>query len=143
MNVIICLDKNNGNFFNGRRQSLDREIIKKIALLVNNKTIWMSPYSAELFDAVKKIPVHKHVDVHYMDQAENLDYCFVEGDSLKQYIKEINTILIFRWDKVYPADRYLDISLSDFTPVYEMGFHGNSHEQIIMEMYKKKIPGMK
>lgn len=143
MNIIICLDKNNGTFFNGRRQSLDREIIKKIALIVNNKTIGMSPYSAELFDTVKNISIHKHVDAHYMDRAENLDYCFVEGESLKQYIKEINTILVFRWDKVYPADRYLDISLADFTPVYEMGFHGNSHKLIIMEMYKKKTPELK
>ena len=138
MNIIICVDKNNGTFFNGRRQSLDREIAKKIASMTEQKAVWMKPYSAELFDRVEKLHIYKRVDERYLDRADGSEYCFVEGDLLKPYLEKINTIIVFRWDRIYPADQYLDISLSNFEPVVEMGFHGYSPELITMEMYKKK-----
>lgn len=138
MNIIICVDKNNGTFFNGRRQSLDREVAKKIASMTDKKAVWMKPYSVELFDRVEKLHMYKHVDERYLDRAAGSEYCFVEGDPLKRYLEKINTITLFRWDRIYPADQYLDISLSDFELVIEMGFHGYSHEQITMEMYKKR-----
>ena len=50
MNVILCVDDNNGMMFNHRRQSRDCVIIEHIINLVGENKLWMNSYSSKLFD---------------------------------------------------------------------------------------------
>ena len=49
MNVILCLDDNNGMLFNNRRQSRDEKVIEKILEITKNKRLWVNKYSYSLF----------------------------------------------------------------------------------------------
>ena len=53
MIAIVCLDDENGMLFNGRRQSRDRVVTERIALLAAGKKLWMNEYSAGLFAGMK------------------------------------------------------------------------------------------
>ena len=50
MNLIICIDTNNGMMFNNRRQSRDRVLIEHILDLIGNKKLWITNFSRELFE---------------------------------------------------------------------------------------------
>ena len=49
MIAIVCFDENNGMFFNERRQSKDRYVIRDIVHMVENNTLYINEYSKELF----------------------------------------------------------------------------------------------
>ena len=44
MIAIVCLDENNGMFFNERRQSKDRYVIRDIVHMVENNTLYIKEY---------------------------------------------------------------------------------------------------
>ena len=49
MTGIVCLDQEDGLLFNGRRQSRDRVVTKKILSMTEGKPLWMSAYSRRIF----------------------------------------------------------------------------------------------
>ena len=49
MQMILCLDDNNGMSFGGKRQSRDRVVVEKILELTAGGKIWMNGYSAGIF----------------------------------------------------------------------------------------------
>ena len=53
MNVIICLDQNNGMLFNNRRQSRDRIVRKNILEYINGAKLYMDEYSFKQFSEDK------------------------------------------------------------------------------------------
>ena len=53
------------------------------------------------------------------------------------YFDEIDECIIFKWNRVYPADQHLDIDISKMTKVQEEEFVGFSHEKITMEVYER------
>ena len=50
--------------------------------------------------------------------------------------KEIKKIIIFWWNKIYPADMFFDLSLDQWQLVETKEFEGSSH-QITEEIYIK------
>ena len=62
--------------------------------------------------------------------------CFVE-EAKYLSLDEIKKLIIFKWNRVYPADQYLDIDPEKMTKVQEEEFVGFSHEKITMEVYEK------
>ncbi len=56
---------------------------------------------------------------------------------MKAFENEIKKLIIFKWNRVYPADQYLDIDPEKMTKVQEEEFVGFSHEKITMEVYEK------
>ena len=115
MQVIVCVDDNGGMMFNKRRQ------------------VYMSAYSAKLFSEDDRIVVSEN----YLEEASGEDFCFVEKEPLKAFENEIKKLIIFKWNRVYPADQYLDIDPEKMTKVQEEEFVGFSHEKITMEVYEK------
>ncbi len=79
---IVCLDQKNGMYFNERRQSRDRYVIRDI-----------------------------------LDQSE------------------MEKLIVYRWDKVYPADHRLN--LSGWKLIGTLEFMGYSHDKIVKEVYKR------
>lgn len=138
MIVITCLDDDNGMFFNKRRQSRDEEVIKDI-LENTDKKIWMNQYSAKLFEPFQ--PSKLIVEDDFFNCLKKGDYCFVENYNLKSQEDRIEYIIIYRWNRKYPADVYFDIDLiaEEWELVDTKEFRGGSHDKITREIYRRKI----
>ncbi len=133
MNIIVCVDKNGGMLFNNRRQSRDREIINRILEITNGTILYIESYSEQLFPIITpNIVVIKSLKEIY----NNNSYFFVERNDFRNIVKQIEKIVIYRWDKVYPTDRKFPIDLNNewqLNSTYK--FKGNSHETITEEVY--------
>lgn len=138
MKVIVCIDDKKGMMFNNRRQSQDSAVRKDILETVENKKIWMNPYSAKQFQ-LETENLSMIVDEDFIEKAGS-DYCFVENISLKPYIKKIEEIIIYHWNRQYPADFYFDIDVeeSDWEVISQKELVGTSHENIQKEIYIQK-----
>lgn len=132
MKVIVCVDNHMGLMFHQRRQSQDRvvrEIIKDL-----NQTIYMNEYSYHLY---KDILEDVYVSNDFLELIHN-NYCLIENVSLKDYESNIEEIMLFKWNRDYPADFYLDIDLSQYKLIDRYEFEGTSHH-ITQEIYRKDI----
>ncbi len=129
MTVFLCLDDNNGMMFNKRRQSRDAAVINRIMELVGDKVLHINSYSSCLFEDRQNIIID--------DDLSTAEFCFVENISLADIINITDKLVIYRWNRVYPADMKLDIKLSDWNKISIIDFVGNSHEKITEEVYVK------
>ncbi len=134
MRIIVCLDDKNGMLFNNRRQSRDRVLINDMCCLVGDKQLLINSFSKKLFTEVN-FPVT--VQESFLETAGEDDYCFVENCYIKSYVRKISVIVVYRWNRRYPADFTFDINLMEegfkLKEVYE--FRGYSHSKITREIY--------
>lgn len=86
----------------------------------------------------------KNMDGKQIAQAEDFlelakpgEYCFVENVSVKPYEEKIEKLILFRWNRKYPGDFFLDIDPSGkpWKLMQTDEFSGSSHENITMEVY--------
>lgn len=131
MNVIICLDQNNGMLFNNRRQSRDRIVRKNILEYINGAKLYMDEYSFKQFSEDKADNI---VVCDNFSNAEDSDFCFVE----KQHIntEQINKLIVYRWDKIYPADVSFGMNKIKLNLTETLESQGYSHEKIVREIYE-------
>lgn len=134
MKLIVCLDDHNGMAFNNRRQSEDRILRDRIIDLVGENNIWMNLYSEKQFQSM---PKNTCVDDDFLRTAGKNDYCFAETDDLTPYMDDACEVVIFRWNRRYPADLYfpMELLLNGFQRKSVSEFAGNSHEMITQEVY--------
>ncbi len=140
MIVILAIDDRGGLLFNGRRQSQDKRLRERILELTDGKVLWMNSYSRRQFgEAVSASNIV--IDEAFLSKAEWGDYCFVENMELKPYLEKIERMTLFKWNRIYPADQYLDIDLSDGRWWLEKAqeFPGFSHEKITEEIYRNEM----
>ena len=136
MKIIVCLDDKNGMMFGNRRQSRDVAVTEKVISMVMDNKIWMDSYSAKLFaDYSEKTQINDM----FLENADDGDFCFVENRSVSQYLDKIDQIIVFRWNRHYPADQHFDVDLNEnkWKIVETEDFSGKSHEKITMEIYVK------
>ena len=131
MNVIICLDQNNGMLFNNRRQSRDRIVRKNILEYINGAKLYMDEYSFKQFSEEKADNI---IVDNNLENATEHDFCFVERQEVR--IEEINKLIVYRCDKIYPADKYFNMDDIKCNLVETLEFQGYSHEKIIREIYQ-------
>lgn len=131
MNVIICLDDNQGMLFNKRRQSRDVKVIEDIATLTDK--LWIHSFSEKLFEGI----LDTNIDVAFLHKALENEYCFVENEKLLPYLDAIEKIIIYKWNRKYPSDFKLDLNLDEWKLIESVDFIGNSHEKITREIYVK------
>ncbi len=137
MNVFICVDDNNGMLFNGRRQSRDEAIVKDILEFAGNDKIWMSSYSSKLFLAS---PDRILIEDNFLKDTLKYGNCFLENVPLKSYEDRIENLIVYGWNRVYPADTYLDVDLiTDWEMIDTKEFGGKSHEKITRKIYRRKM----
>ena len=132
MEIIICLDDNNGMLFNNRRQSRDSKVLCDIKNnLQNSLTIF--PFSEKLVSSAE-IPY----EIMFGSASENT-VLFVEDRGIKEFLPVTNKITVYRWNRDYPADLTLDIDLAKegFRSVSVYQFAGSSHEKITKEVFEK------
>lgn len=132
MNIIVCLDDNGGMLFNSRRQSRDGALCQRILEVTANDVLWMNEYSAKLFtDGEFK------VDECFLEKAEEDDYCFLEQPLPCELKDKIGKVIVYRWNRKYPADVKFDASVLKsrrLTSSFE--FKGTSHERITEEIFE-------
>ena len=135
MIVIVCIDDNLGMMFNNRRLSKDIVLTEKVVDVAKNSKLWLNKYSYSLFEQFDTSNIN--VDETFLAEAANGEYCFVENKELKPFEKWIEKMIVFRWNKSYPADQTFDIDLSKWQLSEVSEFEGNSHEKITVEVYVK------
>ena len=133
MKVIICLDDNQGMLFNKRRQSRDRKVTEDICKMTDK--LWVSPFSEKLFD---EVAIELCISERYLEEAGDGEYCFVEVEMLTPHLHKIEEVIVYRWNRKYPADVCLDIKLQDLELAEQSEFAGFSHEKITKEIYVRR-----
>ncbi|MFQ7002098.1 MAG: hypothetical protein ACLRRH_12570, partial [Clostridium sp.] len=137
LNIIVCLDDNNGMMFNKRRQSQDKLLRASIKELVKGKTLFMNEYSYKLYKDINNENII--VSENYLDECENDNFCLVENKPLNNYIEKIDNIIIYKWNRIYPSDLYFDIDIKNgqWKLIETEEFQGSSHEKITKEIYRR------
>lgn len=135
MVIIAAVDDNNGMMFNHRRQSQDKVMRQRMLTLIGDGRLWVSRYSGNLF---KDFPAAQlKTDDGFLGKASEGEYCFVEDSQVSHRVGDIEKIILFKWNRKYPADLFFDIDVSDGT--WELAeaddFEGSSHDKITMEVY--------
>lgn len=136
MKLIVCLDDANGMAFNHRRQSKDSVMRDRMIDLVKQNILRMNGYSEKQF-SVK--PSKIYVGDDFLQSAGVNDYCFAETDDVTPYIAQTSEVVIFRWNRRYPADLYfpMDVLTDGFQKIGVSEFVGSSHERITQEVYSR------
>ena len=131
MHLIICIDEKDGLSFCGRRLSRDSVLNNHILVLTAGHNLRMSPYSAPLFPegAVCAEP-------DFLQKAAQGDYCFLEVSALPKTNKQLESVILYHWNRTYPSTvKFPRALLEGMQLTYTEEFSGNSHEKITMERY--------
>ncbi len=126
MKLIVCLDDNKGMMFNKRRQSRDRVLIENVLELCKGEKLYVNEYSSKLFP---------ENSVEIFDDIENVgnEYCFAENFTVNE--ENVEEIIVYKWNRLYPADAYFNIDLAGWRLTETVDFEGSSHEKITREIY--------
>lgn len=135
MIIMTVVDDHGGLCFNQRRQSQDWKLRQRMLEIAGARGIWMDSYSASMFtEEADRI----HTADDFLEQAGCGDFCFVEDKAVLPYADRIEQIILFRWNRAYPADMYFDITLDSPWKLQEShDFSGFSHDTITEEVYVK------
>ena len=136
MNIIICLDDQNGMLFNNRRQSRDKKVLEDIRSLIQGNALLIRPYSEKL---VQQADVPYTITENLLDEAQTNQYCFIEDIDVAPYLQKITSFIIYRWNRLYPADVYMNVDLvkEGYQLVETTEFVGSSHDKITKEIWRK------
>ena len=134
MILIACVDDNMGMAFNHRRQSKDALLRERLLARAAGKPLWMSPYTARQFDP---LPENARVDEDFLAKADEQEFAFTELAAPGLFADRVEGILLYRWNRRYPADMFFDLPLEGLRRVETSEFPGHSHEMITEEIYEK------
>ncbi len=142
MRVYIAVDDANGMLFNRRRQSQDRVMRENMLKDCEGKKLWLNEYSRKLFaDENGVLPVDNIVvDEDFLSNAGVEDYCFVENVDITPWLDKIDTIVLYKWNKTYPADTFFNVSVlsSGWRKFSLNNFKGSSHSKMFKEVWKRE-----
>ncbi len=137
MRVILCVDDRDGMMFNERRLSRDGAVAADIVSLCKGHRLLMNEFSRKMFEKYGFSDVICAED--FLNDAEEGDYCFVEDHSLKPVKEKLEQVVIYRWNRSYPADFYFERDIIEgWNQKETMEFPGSSHEKITREIYERE-----
>ena len=118
MKTIVCVDNRMGICFNGRRVSRDRMVSEDILEMTRGNVLWMAPEADKLFKEVFKAKE---------------EVCRETGTG-----KKITEIVLYKWNRDYPADVFFEVDLRKWRLEERKDFSGYSHEKITKEIYNRQ-----
>ena len=135
MKVFVCVDDGGGTLFMGKRQSRDRVLIDDVKSTVGKGRLLIHPFSESLF--AKEGGYLLSDDP--LAEAEDGDFCFIEGAPLLPFNQKIDTLYVYKWNRSYPATTFFDLVplKNGFHLEQETDFVGSSHDKITKETYTK------
>ena len=129
MILVLCVDDEMGMAFNGRRQSRDKAVYRDIIEMAGGKRIRMSERSLKLFEDFDG------VFCAGLKDSDEDELCFVEFEPVEKLAEFAEKVILYRWNRRYPADLYCSIPLENWAKAETLEFPGNSHELITREVY--------
>ena len=140
LKVIACVDDRNGMLFNHRRQSRDQAVTEKIQEICQGKILWMNEYSFSLYGNLEGVTVR--CDKDFLIQADTGEFALTETEDPVLYSDKTEELILFCWNRTYPAQLFMTLDLSGWKQVEELEFEGNSHKKITLKklcsIYKKQ-----
>lgn len=130
MTVYVCLDDRDGMLFNKRRQSRDSALLEDIRASLPS-VLTVDPFSEKLI-AEAGIPFVPAGEVLPADA-----HFFLENRPAAPVVAQADTLVIYRWNRHYPADVRFDADLTGFTLRSTSEFPGTSHKTITKEVYTR------
>ena len=127
--LVVCLSDDNGMMFNNRRQSRDLKVTEKVLQMAERTKLWVSEYSVKLFPTGNIFQNFSKDGLYFIENPDLLT---------QDIIDEFKNIVVFRWNRDYPADKFFNFDIQYHEMIDCEEFEGNSHEKITMENYKKK-----
>ena len=133
--VAVCVDDHLGMTFLGKRVSRDRILVEEFMKMAEGKRVLASPFSKILFQNYPSVILCDNP----LDAAQDGDFCFIENIYLRPHVECIGTLVIYKWNRVYPKDMKLDVSPDDcgMKLVQTTDFVGSSHDKITKEIYRR------
>ena len=138
MKLIVCLDDRGGMAFNQRRQSRDRALIADVLRTAKDSQLYLTPYSFPLFE--EQLPLGNRNPIVTETPAAACPpngYCFWELTS-PESLENVDELIVYRWNRHYPADVHFSLPTEDFTPMESYDFKGSSHEKITRERWIRR-----
>lgn len=136
MVIVVCMEKQRGMLFNERRVSKDAAVFKDLMNSYPQK-LWINHYSSPLFNQFPQERLKIAED--FLQQAAEGDWCFVENQHVQPYESAIEAVVVYQWNRRYPADFYFDLDLTQWKLQSSEEFVGTSHEKITKELYRRQI----
>lgn len=136
MIAVVCVDDRNGMLFHNRRQSQDRRLREDL-LSICPGTLRMNGYSARMFGRCEE---RLAVSENFLEEAGQGEWCFVENVPLAPCMEKLESLVLYRWNRAYPADTHLDVPLDGFLLMGRKDFPGASHETLTRETYQRPAP---
>ena len=128
MTIYLCLDDRNGMLFNKRRQSRDAAVLEDIRASVPD-VLTIDPFSEKLI---------QEAGIPYVLAGQELPedaHFFLEARPASHVLPLASVVVIYRWNRHYPADVRFDGDLTGFSLQSTTQFPGKSHETITREVY--------
>lgn len=132
MKLAICIDNGGGMLLNHRRQSRDRELVRELCDSLGGARLFSEAFSETV---LANVP-HTVISREAADTLGAGDIFFVECPPIAPLLPYADTLIVYRWNRDYPSDETLDVSLSGLTRVSSIDFAGSSHEKITKEVYR-------
>lgn len=133
MTVIICVDKNNGMSFGGKRQTKDRKLREFLLDIAEREglQIAMTPYSYEQFKEDERDALITVKENFSFDE----DYVFLEHNIPVPWNK-VDKLFLCCWNREYPTDEYFSLPIGvECEFMYSDCIIQASHEELIVETY--------
>ncbi len=131
MILLLCVDKKMGLSFGGKRQSRDKAVTDRILSLTAGKKLYVKAESAALFDDQSVLLVTEDPAA----AAGNGDFVFLERLPLPE--KGVEGVVLFHWNRLYPATEHMTLDLAAFSKVKTEEYAGTSHDRITQEYWEK------
>lgn len=131
MILVVCIDDKGGMLFNRRRQSQDRLLRLDLLREAAGAAIWMNAYSARQFAPA---PENIRVAEDFPAQAGEGEFCFFEDVDPVPWLDAAEKVLLYHWNRRYPADRFFPQPLAGRSVARSEEFAGASHESITKEI---------
>ena len=135
MTFYVCLDDRNGMLFNNRRQSRDAAVLADICANLPG-ALTITPFSEKLIQNAHIPCTLAPEDLTFLPSDAHF---FLETPVSESVIANADTIVLYHWNRHYPADTYWEIDLpqSGFTLTGVCEFPGKSHDTITKEVYTR------
>ena len=130
MIIAACVDEAMGLRFNNRRQSRDRVQVEEL-LRMSGGALRAGENSEKLLSKAGA-----YIGSDYLSAAAPGDWCFCEDNDYLEYADAIEQIVLFQWNRSYPADLWFRFP-GEWKMAESRDFAGSSHEKITVEVYRK------
>ncbi len=132
MILAVCVDDKGGMLFNRRRQSQDRLLRQNLLEEAAGRAVWMNAYSYKQFAPA---PENVRCAEDFFTQAGEGEFCFFEDEDPAPWLAKAEEVILYCWNRAYPADRRFFLPQKGWTPARREDFPGSSHERITKEVF--------